>query len=268
LTDLDGNDRFVNVAVNDKGMGTAPLIDMGAFENQSMSFFDPPGVGDDTCDGGSSNGAPCSFDGGCPGGRCGLKSRYITVTAPLVIPDGTPVGKTIQITIVTMNDAPDRVGDVWWVGPSGPIADAPNGTLVGAQVLCEPSPSNVEIWPAGNLHLYGESIVPHATYAVRACDEMGNNCTDPPLIVETSRWGDIVAPFDGGSQPNFADINAANAKFQENLTAPEISRTDMAGIGAPGTPNVPNQEVNFADINAVVAGFQGSLYPFTVPACP
>ncbi len=243
----------------------------------------PPTVGDDVCVGGSNDGGSCSTDADCLGGVCGLKSRYITITPPVVVAARSTglathrqdagatqqgsVPQSIQVTIVSMPLDPARVGEIWWAGASQSVNNAPNPALTGARVLCEAAPSNAEVWPTGNLHLFGEPIVPGASYEVRMCDTAGANCSDP-LLVATGQWGDVVSPFGGTSQPNFSDINAVVAKFQSSASAPDTPRPDLVGPGSPGAPNVPNQDTNFADINADVNAFQGGGYPFSVPACP
>ncbi len=230
----------------------------------STPTLNPPTVGDDLCVGGTNAGGSCATDADCPSGVCGLKSRYITITPP----NAGAIAQSIQVTIASMPIDPARVGEVWWAGPSGSIPNAPNPALTGALVLCASTPSNAEVWPAGNLHLFGEPIVPGARFDVRMCDATGANCSTP-LTVATGKWGDIVSPFGGGSQPNFADINADVAKFvASNLSVPDTPRSDLRGPGTPGTPNVPNQDTNFADINADVVAFQGIVFPFNIPACP
>jgi len=227
---------------------------------------EPPTGGDDVCAGGSNDGGSCSTDADCPDGVCGLKSRYVSVTPPAALArGGNPL--SIQVTINSMPLDPARVGEVWWAGPSQSLNNAPNPALTGAQLLCEATPSNAEVWPAANLHLFGEPIVPGSSYEVRMCDAAGANCSDP-LLIATGLWGDVASPFGGTSQPNFSDINAAVAKFQATVSAPDTPRTDLTGPGSPGTPNVPNQDTDFADINAGVNAFQGGGYPFSVPECP
>ncbi len=230
-------------------------------------FGTSPSVGDDVCFEGSNAGASCSTDADCPGGVCGLKSRYITIKPGFVASRAVAAAQSIQVTIVSMPSFPEREGEVWWAGSSQAIPNDPHPSALGAVLVCEVVPGQAEVWPAGDLHLFGEPIIPGSTYEVRMCDAAGANCSDP-LAVSTGQWGDVVSPFGGMSQPNFSDINAAVAKFQTSLTAPDTPRVDLVGPGAPGTPNTPNQDTNFADISADVGAFQGAAFPFDVPACP
>ena len=92
------------------------------------------------------------------------------------------------------------------------------------------------------------------------------NCS-APLLVDTGKWGDAVAPFGGGSQPSFADISAVVDKFRNLASAPDTPRVDFVGAGGPGQPNTPNQAASFADVSAAVDAFRTFPYPFTVPAC-
>jgi len=117
------------------------------------------------------------------------------------------------------------------------------------------------------LHLFGQAVVPGSTYNVRMCDASGDDCSNP-LLVATAKWGDVVRPFGGGSQPNFGDVNAIVQKFTSLPSAPSMPRADLVGTQPPGTPNTPNQSANFADVSADVAAFSGFAYPYTVPACP
>ena len=225
----------------------------------------PPTVGDDTCQtAGADTGVPCSTNADCtPPAVCGNKSRYISIT-----PNNAAVagGTSIQIEIVSMPQFPARVGDVWWAGAEQSMPNSPSPALRGAPLQCTVTP-NSQTWTAGPLHLFGTAIVPGSTYSVRMCDASGNNCS-APLLVATGKWGDVIRAFGGGSQPNFADVNAIVQKFSNLVSAPSMPRADLVGPQSPGTPNTPNQTANFADVSNDVAAFSGFAYPYTVPACP
>ena len=230
---------------------------------------DAPLPGDDLCSGGSNNGASCSNSADCPGGICGSKSRYLTIKPPAASVSGLEM-RSIQITIVDIADALSfdaREGEVWWAGLSQSIPNAPHPALTGAPLVCQPTPSHAEVWPAVNIHLFGSPIVPGSTYEVRMCDAAGTTCSDP-LLVATGKWGDAVAAFGGGSQPNFTDVSSVVEKFSNLASGPSLPRVDFIGAGAAGQPNTPGQVVNFADISSDVAAFSGFAYPHTVPACP
>jgi len=220
----------------------------------------PPGVGDDICYIGNQGGGPCGTSADCPGGVCGLKSRYLTVQPLAVAP------RSIRVTILDMPQFPNRVGHVWWAGPEVNVPNSPNPSLRGARLECVATPYS-QIWTNGYLHLFGTAIVPGSTYEVRMCLPDGTGCSEPHAVA-TGKWGDVISLFGGGSQPNFADVNAAIAKFGNVASAPNTVRTDLVGPQSPSTPNTPNQATNLADISAGVAAFSGFPFPFTVPACP
>jgi len=248
-----------------------------------MDACEPPGVGDDLCYVGNESGGPCSANDDCPGAVCGLKSRYITLESLALVP------RTIRVTILAMrecsagpnirrgcetnNHCPGgtcinspRIGDVWWARPEMSIPNSPNPPLRGARLECTGTPHS-QAWTTGYLHLFGAVIVPGSRYDVRMCNPDGSGCS-APVVVETSKWGDAVRPFGGGSQPNFADIEAALRRFGNQATAPDLPRVDFTGVGNPGAPNTPNQATNFADISNDVSAFMGFPYAYTVPACP
>jgi hypothetical protein len=222
-----------------------------------------PGVGDDTCQTAQMNtGIPCSLAADCTAPRaCGLKSRYITID-PVA---GSPT--SLQVTIVSMPQFPARVGEIWWAGTEINIPNAPDPALRGALLVCSPTPTNAQVWTGGHLHLWGTAIVPNSVYAIRQCSPAGTNCSAERLVA-TGKWGDVIRPFGGGSQPSFSDINSILLKFMQSPSSPSTPRADLSGAGAPGSPNTPNQSPSFADVAADVAAFSGVPYPYTVPACP
>jgi len=231
---------------------------------QIPCLLDSPGPGDDTCQTpGVDLGTACSTNADCmvAGSACSLKSRYVSAD-----PTNGCGNASIQVEIVSMPQFPARVGEIWWAGVEQNVPNSPNPALRGAPLQCTVTP-NSQTWTAGVLHLWGQAIVPGSTYNVRMCDAGGGNCSDP-LLVATAKWGDVIRPFGGGSQPNFGDVSAIVAKFGNVASAPSTPRTDVVGPQAPGTPNTPNQGTNFADVSNDVSAFSGFAYPYTVPACP
>jgi len=199
-----------------------------------------------------------------PGGQCGLKSRYLTVTpSNPVVAGSTPT--SIRVEVVSNPLDPTTVGNIWWAGPEQPLDNAPNAARTGAELECTTTP-HAQVWTTGLLDLFGAAIVPGAQYEVRQCIDGGTLCSDS-LLVSTGQWGDAAAPFTGASQPNFSDVNAIVAKFQVSSSAPDIPRVDLAGPGGTATPNTPNAGANFLDINLDVGAFQGAAYPFTSASC-
>jgi len=221
-----------------------------------------PASGDDTCQtGGADTGIPCTTNGDCaPPAVCGNKSRYVSVTPTNA--DNT----SIQVQVVSSPQFPSTVGDIYYAGVEQSLPNSPNPALRGAPLQCTATP-NAQVWTGGVLHLYGAAIVPGSTYNVRMCDVGGSNCSDP-LLVATAKWGDVVRPFGGQSQPNFADVSSIVDKFRNLSSAPDIPRVDLIGNGNQGQPDTPNQAANFADISADVDAFRGFAYGYAVPPCP
>jgi len=256
-TEVDCNENFVPDDCDIAG-GTPDVNANGIPDECDFEFH----FGDDTCHTAAQNmGTPCGTDADCLTGQtCGLKSRYVSFEAPS---DGI---WSVRVTILSMPQFPQRVGEVWWAGPEAEIPDSPNPSLRGSRLRCTFNP-NSQVWTPGTLHLFGSAVVPNATYELRLCDSAGTNCSDP-YIVATGRWGDIMKPFGGASQPNFADVSSVVDKFRNLAAAPAMPRSDLLGSGNLGQPNVPNQVASFADVSNDVEAFRGAAFPFTVPACP
>jgi len=233
-----------------------------------------PCTGPADCPGGAcSNIGSCPAGGACPPGgichNCGLKSRYISIT-----PANPATATSIRVRVLTAPQFPGIIGHVFYAGPEVSVANSPNMALRGAPLQCVGAGTpHSQIWTTGVLHMWGPPAVPTTnmsgitTYGVAHCDVNGDNCSTE-LNVEMAKWGDVVRPFTGGSQPNFSDVNAIIAKFGNVASAPNTARTDIVGTGNPGQPNTPNQGTNFADVSNDVAAFSGFPYPFTVNVCP
>ena len=80
----------------------------------------------------------------------------------------------------------------------------------------------------GLLHVTGSAIVPSSTYEVEnlaaSCYDNGASCTavSTSLSISTTRWSDVVDPFNPPSrtsQPDFRDIAALVNKFKSALGA-------------------------------------------------
>jgi len=235
----------------------------------TLNRLEPPIVGDNTCQtAGANTGIACSTDADCTEpAECGLKNRYLSVT-----PTNQATATSIRVRVLTAPQFPAIVGHVFYAGPEQSIPNSPAAALRGAPLQCTPTPHS-QIWTTGSLHLFGPSLVPTTNtsgitaYAVAHCDTAGANCSSE-LIVEMAKWGDVVRPFTGATQPNFGDINAIVQKFSNLASAPSMPRADLVGPQAPGTPNTPNQAANFSDVSNGVSAFSGLPYPYTVSACP
>ena len=120
------------------------------------------------------------------------------------------------------------------------------------------------------LHLFGREVVPGSTYEVQLLHEA---CSDVPgvesnyttaLGIATAKWGDVLAPFGGGAQPDFSDISSIVEAFQGSSGAPSKSSAQLQ----PSTPD-PALNISFVDISIDVDAFQGEPYPFAGPGtCP
>ncbi len=189
------------------------------------------------------------------------KSRYVSVPVPAIAP-GTLDPFAIRMKIVDAPQFPASVGQIRWAGAPNVVAGTPvEGPIFVSQVQCDPE---VRQWVnIDNVSLYGKSIVPGATYELRTatadCVLMGGEtCLSDPVMIGTGQWGDLVPPFGGTGQPNFADISNTVAVFVGTPTAPSITRGDLV-------PEVVNQVANFSDIAADVGAFGGLAYPFAGP---
>jgi len=254
------------------------MIRVGGFAGQGSEFGDgilsilcsdtgsttSPTAGNDTCQGGGNNGLPCSGSADCPGGACQTKNRFVSVT-PSLVATAAADPSVIQVTAVTLPGALSAFnGDVWYadaplVSNEGP----PGGTFKSAKLAC--GTGSLRDWGAeGLVHLWGPIIVPGGTYHVRACAGVGVSCSEPPLIVNTAKYGDCVPLTGGASQPNFIDISAVVTKFQ-GVSPSAISKTRAQM--QPKTLNLA-VNVNFLDISDVVNAFKGFPYPYAGDPCP
>jgi hypothetical protein len=104
-----------------------------------------------------------------------------------------------------------------------------------------------------------------------SCQGEEETCTQVsanPLVVNTTRWGDVEAPFqppDPTQQPNVADISALVNKFKSALGAPIKARSLLSPALLTSQLGV---DVAFNQISACVDAFKGAAYPFTPVACP
>jgi len=157
-------------------------------------------------------------------------------------------------------------GQYRWVGPPAVYRESQsdNRTFKAATLQCGPYYTD---W--GNislLNIYGAEIVPSSIYDVQAietgCNTNSPACYSPSLNIGTSRWGDVVNPFNPPSpstQPDFADISAITNKFKSLTGAP-------LKVQAKLQPKIINLtiNVNFADISADVNAFKGFPYPYKI----
>lgn len=188
------------------------------------------------------------------------KSRYLSFA-----PNNAELWSAFRITIVDLPPPFESFeGQTRWVGPATIEPDNVGGTFYAAQGQCDPF---FDGWfDVDVVHVYGDFIVPGGTYEIQSmqCDPDIEDDFSLPLLVATGKWGDVVGPFGGGTQPNFADITAIVSTFSGTAGAPPKPSAQLQ-------PNVPNPAglISFADITQAVLAFQGGGYPFAGPStCP
>ncbi|MBI3834995.1 MAG: hypothetical protein HY287_11760 [Planctomycetes bacterium] len=167
-------------------------------------------------------------------------------------------------------------GSIRWVGPVSDCqeTETPLTAFKCARLQCSPNYVDwVAVLGGQTLHISGVEVVPSSTYDVRqfssTCLGNENTCTgvSSTLRISTSRWGDVLAPFQAPSpapltQPNVTDIAAAVDKFKSVPTAIIVARADV-------NPAIPNERVDIADVANIVDGFKNLAYPYPGPAaCP
>jgi hypothetical protein len=128
----------------------------------------------------------------------------------------------------------------------------------------------------GLLHVMGSAIVPSSVYEVEnvsvSCTGNEASCmaVSAPLLIPTSRWGDVEAAFQdpnqAASQPDFDDIGALVNKFKSALGAPIKARAKLAGVDARGLIDL-TPDVGFDDISLDVDAFKGVAYPYKPGQC-
>jgi len=160
-----------------------------------------------------------------------LGCRYMGITPNPTADPGTPIALRVQRLNVA---CPTKYVTI----------DSGIGRLADLPVYQPPS-----AW--GTIEVADAESVPLGTYEVRT--ETANDLSDP-VVVMLRKWGDVVSPFGGTGQPNFADITAIVDCFKEVAGAPPLSACDIH-------PAVPDQLANFGDITAGVDAFKGLTYP-------
>lgn len=191
------------------------------------------------------------------------KNRFLSL-----VPSNAGASTGIRVTLTNLPQFSGFNGQVRWVGPPQLSNDILGGTYQSAQLQCTPY---YQDWSAvGTLHVYGAEVVPGSTYDVQMLHEFcpGAGAVESEytsaLTISTNKWGDVVSPLGGASQPNFSDVSAEVLAFQGQPTAPKKARSMLV----PHVP-VPGAPVNFQSVAAAVAGFQSQPYPYAGPdTCP
>lgn len=323
--DLDGNPRFKDDPLTpDTGVGTPPIVDMGAYEYQRGCLTDPdcdnldpcdgietcvdsvcePGTAivcddDDPCNGietcNESGDCVALFDTDCNGNSiedaCDIAGGATDANSN-GIPDECELGACCAPDGVCLELLQIECLDSWTVGLAcdqnpcafltgvevlgcrymgitpNPTADPDTPIALRVQRLDEACPTkyvtidsgigrladlpvyqSTSAW--GTIEVADAESVPSGTYEVRT--QTASDLSSPVVVV-LRKWGDVIAPFGGSGQPNFADITAIVDCFKETANAPPLSACDIH-------PAVPDQMANFADITAGVDAFKGTAYP-------
>jgi hypothetical protein len=238
-------------------------------------------------------GRPCETNDDCfPGvcilatGECACES-CVRALPPAAL--STPVAKNRYLSLrprnpgvqaalrVTLADPPPLFasckGSQFWVGRpvavserSGYRDDSPP-TFLAAALSSEPFFAD---WGAmGTIHVYGRGITPGGSYRIEAvsasCWSIGVANFSFPLVVGTSRWGDVVGICspNGCTAPDGSVFVATDAmavvdKFMNRPQAVSKTWTDV-------DPETPDQVVTIVDLLRVLDAYRGESYPFHGP---
>jgi len=221
------------------------------------------------------------------------KSRTLSIVPPVGSVAGGSIQNAIRVTLESLHHVNPPYsggqsvpftsfeGQVRWVGPPTLYVESSASGIpfYASRLQCAP---HYHDWSTvGLLHVTGSAITPSSVYEVEnvAASCMGSeaNCTavSEPLIVSTTRWGDVRTPYnppDPSVQPDISDVSALVDKFRNAPGAPIKARGILAG--APGnafgeiTHEVLNVDFGFSHISACVDAFRGVPYPYTIAACP
>ncbi len=209
------------------------------------------------------------------------KSRFISL-----IPVSGPAPSAMRVRLSSLNH-PDPPyaggsanslayleGQIRWVGPPTQFIEstANPATFMSASLQCEPYYANWSTIAA--LHITGSEIVPSSLYDVQTIEE-GRDISQEskysaPLSITTSRWGDVVEPFNppgDTTQPDFGDIAALVSKFKSAIDAPIKARALLAGTDEFGNINI-GPDVGFDHVAECVDAFRGAPYPYMIQTCP
>lgn len=236
-----GNGEFVQFRFSALDFGAASIVEAGL---DAVELFDLTCVA-----------AEAPLAAPWPGGE--RKNRYVSF-----VPNNAGA-VNFQVELVS---GPGTPGVVGWVG----TPDV-NGL---AQLVSAPL-SPPRGWPEAEVHVGGCTIVPGASYGIRAT---GDGVVFSPMLhvytagipIDGRQWADVVGLFNSvagawngpeGRVTGF-DATAVMQGFQGSLLAPPVSWADLH-------PQTPDRAVNGADILQVINAFQFAPYPFAAPDdCP
>jgi len=189
------------------------------------------------------------------------KNRRVSFVPPVV----TCGQFAVRVTLTTLPPPFEGLaGASYFVEVPQEVIDPVSGPFWAARLGCIPVYAD---WGSFDVvHVYGEEVVPGATYTIQTldegCDAFAPGDYSSELFADTAvAWGDIAEPFAPGAgspQPDFNDIAAAVKAFVVAPDAPPMVQADLHD-------GVPDHVIDFRDIALVVSGFVGDPYPFAGP---
>jgi len=212
------------------------------------------------------------------------KTRFISLSPP-----GASANTALRVRLVSLHHVVPPYtggasvpftsfeGQVRWVGPPvSYVESTASGTpLFASSLQCTP---HYRDWSTiGLLHVTGSAIVPSSIYEVAglpaSCTGHEAMCAavSAPLLINTTRWGDVETPYNPPStttQPDLGDIAGLVNKFKSAPGAPIKARALLAGDDEFGNINTIDLDLGFSHIAVCVDAFKGKPYPHTIAACP
>ncbi len=209
-----------------------------------------------------------------PGPQTALRVRMIELQNP-VPPNAPQIPPPDFSAFEAGPTCTDPADCVRWVGPPVNSLESQDNPLRGgfraARLQCTP---HYYVWSSEPLvHINGAEILASSSYEMEnvsiSCAGIEGSCVivSTPLIMTTSRSGDVSSPFNPPSpttQPDGLDVSALVNKFKS-----------LPGAATKGImqlqPNVPdlNADVGALDIVACVDAFKGAAYAYSGPCvCP
>ncbi|MGB2986978.1 MAG: Ig domain-containing protein [Phycisphaerae bacterium] len=293
-------DDYDECTIFDECDGADPPVCIGLDVN-AMPCIDPA-----DCDFGTGIQYECGIDGYCICERCvvseppvldpnvpdtgnGTRNRYLSFSA------GTP-GRNVALRVKFVSlPSPHNYanGRTMWVKAPFPVSEKAGTTgssppdFWAAELGCVEDAHWADWTEYGVVHVYDVlgNVIPNGTYEIQAIDSTcpiySRSSYSEPLVINTSKWGDVVGEFyldpedcrttpngytDCWSPPNgvvnFDDISSGVDKFRNLIGAPQKSRADIAGDPPLG---IVDNICNFVDISYCVDAFRGLPYPFYGP---
>ena len=214
------------------------------------------------------------------------KTRFLSFTPPA----GAGEQSALRVRLVSLHhvNPPYNVGaptpftafegETLWVGPPSNSVESTALPEVFRWAYLQCAPHYRDWSTVGLVHVTGSAIVPSSIYEVErlaaSCLGAEDTCSfvSSPMTFETTRWGDVDAPYNPPAitaQPDIADVSAMVSKFRSLITAPNKARVIIAGNDANGNINIPTMtnDFNFSHIAACVAAFRGEPYPYKMGKC-